>query len=55
MPKQVKKAVNLTSEDINILKMAFVSPQTVKYNLIQLHLPDGPRGSFLFHEEKMSE
>ena len=52
MYKQSKQAVNLTSEDINKLKMAFVSPQTVKYNPIQLHLPDGP---FLFPKEKMAE
>ena len=55
MPKQEKKAVNLTSEDKNKLKMAFVSPQTMKYNPIQLHLPDGPGGSFLLSEEKMAE
>ena len=35
--------------------MAYVSPQTVKYNPIKLHLPDGPGGSFLFHEEKKAE
>ena len=35
--------------------MAFVSPQIVKYNPIQLHLPYGPRGSFLFPEAKMAE
>ena len=55
MPKQVKKAVNLTSKDRNKLKMAFISPQIVKYNPIQLHLPDGPSGSFLFPEAKMAE
>ena len=55
MPKNEKKAVNLTSEDKNKLKMAFVSPQTVKYNPIHLHLPDGPGGPFLFPEEKMDE
>ena len=47
--------MNLTSEDRNKLKMAFVSSQTMKYNPIQLHLPDGPSGSFLFPEEKMAE
>ena len=55
MPNQAKKAVNLILEDRNKLKMASISPQTVKYNPIQLHLPDGPRGSFLFPEEKMAE
>ena len=55
MPKQEKPATKLTSEDINKLKMAFVSLQTVKYNPIQLHLPDGPRGPFLFLEEKMAK
>ena len=53
MPKHVKPAVKLTSKDRNKLKMAFVSPQIVKYNPIQLHLLDGPSGSFLFCEEKM--
>ena len=47
--------MNLTSEDRNKLKVAFVSPQTVKYNPIQLHLPDDTRGPFLFPEEKMAE
>ena len=55
MPKQEKKVVNLTSKDINKLKIAFVSPQIVKYNLIQLHLPDGLGGPFLFLEKKMAE
>ena len=55
MPKQEKQAVNLTSQDRNKLKMAFVSPQIVKYNRIQLHLPDGLGGSFLFPEEKMAD
>ena len=55
MPKQEKKAVNLTSKDRNKIKMAFVSPQTVKYNPIQLHLPDGPGVPFLFHETKIVE
>ena len=55
MPKQEKPAMKLTSEDRNKLKMAFVSPQTVKYNPIQLHLPDGPGGPFLFSEAKMAE
>ena len=47
--------MNLTSEDRNKLKMAFVSPQTVKYNPIQLHLPDGPDVPFLFPEAKMAD
>ena len=55
MPKYAKKAMNLTSKDKNKLKMAFVSPQTVKYNPIQPHLPDGPDGYFLFPKEKMAE
>ena len=55
MPKQEKKAMNLTSEDRNKLKMAFFSPQIVNYNPIHIHLPDGPGGSFLFSEEKMDE
>ena len=55
MPKKAKEAVNLTSEDKNKLKMAFVSPQTVKYNPIQLHFPYGPSGSPSFPEEKMAE
>ena len=55
MPKQEKPTVKLTSEERNKLKMAFVSPQTVKYNPIQLHLPDGPSGSFLFPNAKMAE
>ena len=55
MPKQEKKAMNLNLEDRNKLKIAFVSPQTVKYNPIQLHLPDGPDGSFLLLEAKMAE
>ena len=52
MPKKAKQAVNLHSEDRKKLKMSFVSPQTVKYNPIQLHLPNGP---FLFPKEKMAE
>ena len=55
MPKKAKQVVNLTLEDRNKLKMAFVSPQTMKYNPKQLHLPDGPSGSFLFPEAKMAE
>ena len=47
--------MNLTSEDINKLEMAFVSHQTVKYNPMHLHLPDGLGGPFLFPEEKMVE
>ena len=54
-PKQEKLAVKLNSEDRNKLKMAFVSPQTMKYNPIQLHFPDGPSGSPSFPEEKMAE
>lgn len=55
MPKQAKQATNLTSEDRNKLKMAFVSPQTMKYNPIQPHLLDGPGGPFLFPQAKMAE
>lgn len=55
MPKQEKEAVKMTSEDINKLEMAFVSPQIGKYNLIELHLPDGLIGSFLFSKEKMAQ
>ena len=55
MPKHEKPVVKLNSEDINKLKMAFVSPQTVKYNPIQLHFPHGPDGSPSFPEEKEAE
>ena len=55
MPKQEKPAVKMTSEDRNKLKMAFVSPQTVKYSPIQLHFPDGDGGSPSFHDAKMAE
>ena len=55
MPKKEKIAVKLNSEDINKLKMAFVSPQTVKYSPIQLHVNDGPDGSPSFPEEKVAE
>ena len=43
-PKQEKPVVKLTSEYRNKLKMAFVSPQTVKYSPKQLHFPNGPDG-----------
>ena len=55
MPKQAKPAVKLNSEDRNKLKIAFVSPQTVKYSPIQLHFPHGPHGSPRFPEEKVAE
>ena len=48
MPKHAKPAMKLNLEDRIKLKMVFVSPQTVKYIPIQLHLPDGPSVSFLF-------
>ena len=35
--------------------MAFISPQTVKYSLMQLHFPQGPNGSPSFPEEKVAE
>ena len=50
MPKHEKPVVKLNSEDINKLKMAFVSPKIVKYSPIQLHFPDGPGGSPSFPE-----
>ena len=55
MHKKVEKTMKLISKDRNKLKMAFVSPQTVKYSPIQLHFPDGPSGSPSFPEAKMNE
>ena len=54
MPKQEKSAMKLNSEVKIKLKMAFVSPQIVKYSPIQLHFPDGPSGSPSFPEAKMA-
>ena len=51
IPKQENHAMKLNSEDRNKLKMAFVSPQIVKYSPIQLHFPDGPDGSPNFPED----
>ena len=55
MPKRAKKTVKLNSEDRNKLRMAFISPQTVKCSPMQLHFPHGPDGSPSLPEEKMAE
>ena len=54
-PKEAKKAMKMNSEDINKLSMAFISPQTMKCSLMQLHFPHGPNGSPSFPEAKMVE
>ena len=55
MLEKAKNAVKLNSKDRNRLKMAFVSPQIVKYSSIQLHFLDAPNGYLRFHEEKVAK